>query len=355
MIYNFCTLFDSGYLDKGLVTYYSLKAHCQNFHIYMVAFDEIAYKCLNKLQLECCTVLYINDIENDELRKVKKERSRAEYCWTCASYITLYILENMSVDNCTYIDADLMFFSNPEKLIDELLNSGDSVLIVGHNFPETKKYQRISKEYGKYCVQFNTFLNDSRGKCVLREWVFNCLQQCSEENDGKTFGDQKYLDDWEQDYEGIHVLKHKGGGIAPWNIGKYILEESGKDLLIRERNAREVFPVIFFHYHDFREGKKILDMSSVRRHKNVDMNLLYIIYGTYIYELERVRNILDNTCDWHGKIEKKKKKISLQNLILNFYNYILFVFQIIGGGWRDFVFMKDIKKYARGRSDESIS
>lgn len=356
MMYNFCTLFDSGYLDRGLVAYYSLKEHCTNFHIYMVAFDEIAFKCLNKLQLKYCTVLLIDDIENDELRRIKKERSHTEYCWTCASYITFYVMENMQVDHCTYIDADLMFYANPEKLVDELLVSGGSVQIVGHNFPDTKKYRRMSQKLGKYCVQFNTFMNDEKGKKVLREWMFSCIQQCSEKNDGKSFGDQKYLDNWERDYEGVHVLENRGGGVAPWNIGEYVLAENGKELLIRDQKSGEVFPLVFYHYHAFREcGRNKIDMSSVRRHKKTDLHLLYILYGSYIYELDKVRTLLSNECAWSPAIPHKRKKKKLKDIVIDQINYVLFSLEIICGGWRDFVVIDNIKKFARGKNNEGIS
>lgn len=302
VLYNFCTLFDSGYLDKGLVTYYSLSKYCTHFHMYIVAFDEEAYACLTDMKLECCTVLFINDIENDRLRQIKKERSHAEYCWTCSSYITLYIMENMSVDNCTYIDADLMFFSNPERLVDELVKSGDSVLIVGHNYPDTQEYAEISRKFGRYCVQFNTFLNDPRGRRVLEDWTHNCLEKCDDGSDGKTFGDQKYLDDWESDYEGVHILRHKGGGIAPWNIGEYVLKENGSELLLKERSTGDVFPAVFYHYHGFQyKNKYYIDMSSVRRHEKVDLSLLYIIYGTYVSETDKIRSFLINQYGWKNK------------------------------------------------------
>lgn len=337
MLYNFCTLFDSGYLDKGLVAYYSLKKYCTNFHLYIVAFDKMAYKCLCNMELECCTILYINDIEDDRLRQIKRERSHAEYCWTCSSYITLYIMKKMPVQSCTYIDADLMFFSNPEILIDELIENEDSVLIVGHNYPDTKDYRDISKKFGKYCVQFNTFLNDSRGRRVLEDWTLNCLEKCNGGSDGKTFGDQKYLDDWEDNYEGIHILRHKGGGIAPWNIGKYVLKENGNELLIKERNTGEVFPVIFYHYHAFKyKNKYYIDMSAVRKHEKVDLSLLYIIYGTYVCETDKVRCFLNERYDWKKK-NTKFEKLRDDNKIV----------KIISKKLRDRVPIDIIKDFAR--------
>lgn len=61
----------------------------------------------------------------------------------------LYVLDHYDVDSCTYIDADLYFFSSPQILIDEV--GDNSVMITEHRY--TEKYDQ-TKTSGKYCVQF---------------------------------------------------------------------------------------------------------------------------------------------------------------------------------------------------------
>src|SRR5437588_187943 len=60
--------------------------------------------------------------------------------------------------------------------------------------------------------------------------------------DGK-LGDQKYLDDWPQRFDGVSVLEHVGGGVAPWNVTNYTVHERGG------RPWVDDVPVIFFHFH----------------------------------------------------------------------------------------------------------
>ena len=43
---NFCTLFDSYYLDKGLALYASLDKVCENFTLYIFCFDDRSYEIL---------------------------------------------------------------------------------------------------------------------------------------------------------------------------------------------------------------------------------------------------------------------------------------------------------------------
>ncbi len=48
---NFCTLFDSRYMSRGMAMYESLKKHCNNFHLYIFAFDDPCYNFFKKMHL----------------------------------------------------------------------------------------------------------------------------------------------------------------------------------------------------------------------------------------------------------------------------------------------------------------
>ena len=45
---NFCTLFDSYYLDKGLALYHSLCKATDDFDLYVFCFDEKSYEILTE-------------------------------------------------------------------------------------------------------------------------------------------------------------------------------------------------------------------------------------------------------------------------------------------------------------------
>ena len=49
---TFCTLFDSNYLDKGLVLYDSMKKVMEEFCLYILAMDERCYEILNDMKLK---------------------------------------------------------------------------------------------------------------------------------------------------------------------------------------------------------------------------------------------------------------------------------------------------------------
>lgn len=253
---NFCTLFDSNYLSRGLVMYDSLKKHCDDFHLYVFAFNAKAEEVLKTLNLKHMTVISLSEFEDEQLLKVKPERSRAEYCWTCTSSTIQYVLDHFEVENCTYLDADLRFYHNPRVLIDEMEASGKSVLITSHRY--TRRYDQ-SFLRGKYCVQFMYFKNNPEGREVLQWWRERCLEWCyARVEDGK-FGDQKYLDDWTTRFPSVHELEHLGGGVAPWNCQQYDFSLNNEKQLVGEANGNS-FPVVFFHFHGVKvyEGWKAI-------------------------------------------------------------------------------------------------
>jgi hypothetical protein len=241
---NFCTLFDSTYLSRGLAMYHSLLEHCRDFHLYVFTFNDECDDILQSLHLKFITVISLSKFEDEELLKVKPRRTRGEYCWTCTSSTILYVLNHYEVEHCTYIDSDLCFFSSPQPLIDEM--GDNSVLITPHRY--TAKYNQEEKT-GIYCVQFVTFKKDKRGLEALNWWRKACLEWCYNRFENGKFGDQKYLDDWPVRFEGVHVLKHLGGGVAPWNMQQYSFKQENGKLMGQVLNTGEKFEVIFFHFH----------------------------------------------------------------------------------------------------------
>lgn len=243
---NFCTLFDSNYLSRGLLMYESLRRHCSKFHLYVFAFDDACYEYLLKYENHSdLTIIPLSDFEDEDLLRIKPTRDSREYCWTCTSSTILYCIETFNLTNCTYIDADVYFYSDPTVLIEEM--GENSVLITAHRY--TPEYDQ-SEEKGKFCVQFVAFKNDERGMKVLRYWRNACIEWCyARAEDGKC-GDQKYLDAWSNRFEGIHELQHLGGGVAPWNIQQYsFVDTTSSGIVCRERQTGNIFNLVFYHFH----------------------------------------------------------------------------------------------------------
>lgn len=282
----FCTLFDSNYLTRGLAMYYSLAEHCLDFHLYIFPFDDKCLEILNRLNLDHVTIIPLNDFENDELLKIKNTRTRQEYCWTCTSSTILYVLEHYPVDHCTYIDADLFFFSSPDVLIEEMQDK--SVLITEHRY---SKENDLSSTSGKYCVQFLTFKNDAKGLRVLKDWIHECKNWCYARFEDNKFGDQKYLDNWMDKYNCVHELKHIGGGVAPWNVRQYKIVKKNRDIFIEKKKGDKLFKLIFYHFHGlifFKDG--IVKLANPIYF--LDKSVIKYLYRPYIRKLEEIKQFV---------------------------------------------------------------
>ena len=290
---NFCTLFDSHYLIKGLCLYESLKRVCSDFHLYIFAFDDRAWSILKSLQLEYVSVISLSEFEDNELLEVKKTRSKGEYCWTCTSSTILYCIQRFELSHCTYIDSDLYFFSDPKVLVDEM--GENDVLITEHRY--TPKYDQ-SLTSGKYCVQFMTFKNTENGLSVLNWWRNACLNWCHARYEDGKFGDQMYLDDWTIRFTGVHELKHLGGGVAPWNMQQYSFQEENSVLTGNEISSENKFDLVFFHFHGF-SSKNIgfLHLFHLTNYQ-LSQTTKKLIFLPYISEFQNQFQLLqtENVC-----------------------------------------------------------
>jgi hypothetical protein len=309
---NFCTLFDSNYLTRGLALYESLVKVCPSFHLYVVTFDQASYDYLSTNKPSFLTPISLQDFEDSALVQVKSTRSPAEYCWTCTPSVILYCIETFNLDACTYLDADMLFFHNPEILFEE--DREASIVITSHNYSRIYDQSAIS---GTYCVQFMYFRNDTKAMKALRWWRERCLEWCyAYVEDGK-FGDQKYLEDWPTRFEAVHVLNQPGAGLAPWNLQQYTFYYSGKQLTLKEKLSGNSFPVVFFHFHGlkFHTDNKVSFTGSLYE---LDDQAKDIFYIPYTKELLRISNTISGV---HKNIKSNganTESPSRKSVLLNF-------------------------------------
>jgi hypothetical protein len=235
---NFCTLFDYNYASKGIAMYLSLEQHTDDFVLYVMGMDRKCQERLNALGFKHMIVECIDDVDSPDLTKAKGNRSRAEFCWTCGAFFTDYFLHKYKLPDITYLDSDLMFFSSPRVVFEELEIANASVGIV----PHFKKYNL----FGIYNVEYVYFRNDEDGRSCLRWWRDECLKWCYNKLEEGKYGDQKYLDYFTDKFNNVHAIVNRGVGIASWNMNSY----NYKDGQVVYKGQK--WPFVFFHYSGFR-------------------------------------------------------------------------------------------------------
>lgn len=276
MKHNFCTLFDKNYLYKGLSLYNSLLKNCPEFVLWILCMDDIVYDRLDKFDLKKAVLIRYSDFEDEELRKIKPTRSVAEFCWTCTPSLPWYILQKEpSMEMITYLDADLLFYSDPTPIYKEF--GDNSVMIIEHRFPEHLKHMEVN---GIYNVQMMVFRNNDLGLECLNWWRDRCNEWCYYRLEDGKMGDQKYLDDWTTRFKGVHVLQHKGSGVALWNVMNYKTTERGSKVFIDDN------PLIFYHFHQFNILKKGSYDYGEGSIYNLTPDNVRLIYKPYVQAIE---------------------------------------------------------------------
>lgn len=231
---NFITILDSRFLPQGIALYKSMLRNMGDFRLWVVCVDEEAYSILSKLEFENIKPLSPKDYESEELLKIKQERSVAEYCWTLTPLSAGFVFSyDPTARRATYIDADIWFHKSPKPIFKQFEKSSGEVMITDHGF--APQYDQ-TEESGAYCVQFLIFNNSDTSKKVRDSWTNKCIESCSSiSSDGK-FGDQMYLNDWENVFgDAIFIMQNEEWAQAPWNSIRF---PYGK--------------CIFYHFQGFR-------------------------------------------------------------------------------------------------------
>ena len=316
---NFCTLFNSNYLSRGLVLYESLEKQHIDFHLYVIAFDDHTYNYFQKFPQKNLTAISLAQFEDEKLLAIKSTRSATEYCWTCTASTVLYAIKTFKLNHCVYIDADMCFYSNPQSLFDEW--GTNSILLTEHRY--TKEYDQ-SEISGKYCVQFVGFKNDTNGILALNYWRNSCIEWCYARVEGGKFGDQKYLDDWTTRFKNVHILQHLGGGLAPWNIQQYKFKGTKEGLIGIEQTTAKEFKPVFFHFHGLKVFKdNIIQLTGDVYEMNSDArNLFYRPYALCLLATsEKIHQNVNKVFNSNGAFQNSPAKPVNYLSLLRWYFY----------------------------------
>ena len=286
-----CTLFNTNYIDKGLTMYESIERYTHDFVLYVLCMDDRCFEILTDLNRPRFIPIKLQDFESPELLAVKSERSMGEYCWTCSSCLVDYVMRIFCPEYCAYIDSDLYFYDDVNTVVEEMQIHNASVMITGHRF---NWYDRRDSEWrvGKYCVEFNTFRNDEKGRSLLATWKQQCLEYCKIDGDGVHWADQKYMDNWCDDYDFCIETQNLGAGIAPWNIAQYRLVTKDEHGPVSVKCRGDKCRTLFYHFQNLSYIDTCIANSHTGGYWCVDFSLVHAFYKSYMEHIQRQKVIL---------------------------------------------------------------
>lgn len=293
----YCTLFDSNYFSRGIAMCESLARHAPGARMYLFAFNRTCEDAARALRLPNVTVVSLAELEDEALAAARRNRGWREFFWTCTPATIRHVLERFREPLCTYVDADVYFFASPAPMCEEL--DGHDVMLTAHRFsPECDS----TASSGIFNVQFMPFRNTPRGRAALDWWLDACLTSCELDPEQGKCGDQKYLDDWPTRFEGVTVLKHLGGGVAPWNVQQYRFRARDGGVIGEEIATGKAFELLFYHFHGLKltEQKNVhLTNSSYRLAQEV-VDLIYRPYVRHLLDVGRRVRAAGLEFDAHG-------------------------------------------------------
>jgi hypothetical protein len=282
---HFCTYFDANYLLRGLTLYRSLADTDCAFRLHVVALDDEAARILAGLGLPNMEVIPLAELESwaPALLTAKTNRRLIEYYFTLTPQLPLFFLaRHPGIDLITYLDADLYFYASPEPLFAEM--GERSILITPHRYPPRLKEQEV---YGLYNVQYQSFRRDAAGLACLQRWRDQCLEWCYDRIEDGKYGDQAYLDEWPGLYgERVAILRHRGGGVAPWNWSEAPIVRQGRVVTVGGD------PLIFYHFHGVKIFNPWFISNGLLDWGVMPWRLLRWFYVGYLRQLRATRRWL---------------------------------------------------------------
>ncbi len=266
---KYCTYFSFEFLPFGLTLLDSISEHDPGSTVFVLCLDSKTIEYLQGSKYSKVNLIELRSLEEmiPELLRAKANRSRTEYFWTltpCIIYYILFIKKNCSC--ITYLDADQIFYSSPTPIFNER-NEAD-ITIMPHRFPS--KISHL-ENHGKYNVSWLTFNKTENSRKCLEWWMKSCLDWCYSKVEGNRYGDQKYLDQFEKKFKNIHIIKHQGCGLAPWNFTEFNYSKR----------------IILLHYQSLRRLTNFFYFISIPLFENLNISKLKPYFATLIIQLRR--------------------------------------------------------------------
>jgi hypothetical protein len=129
-------------------------------------------------------------------------------------------------------------------------------------------------------------VSDYRDRCI--EWCFDRVE------DGK-FADQKYLDTWPQQYNGVVVLSGVPINVSYWNIGSFELTSEGGFLLLNGEKliAWHFSGLVTRDHWDYSLSHCADEITSCPE-------VISKVYAPYVYKLRSIREVAAEVIGFPG-------------------------------------------------------
>ena len=125
----------------------------------------------------------------------------------------------------------------------------------------------------------------------------------------ESFGDQKYLDEWEKRFGNIHEVENAGAGVAPWNLSDYRLEGKESNGIYLTYKGKQRVKLVFYHFQNLRFlDENTVNIGVYNEIGRKDRALINELYIYYVKRLVEIRKYLKNKYNLNFKAYENRKK-----------------------------------------------
>lgn len=250
-----CTICDWAYLARFLVLARSLRRVCPSLPLHVVCLDEASGRYLEGRAGIITIPLAELEQSDPAVAATRRFRTRQRYAWTLKPASCLHLLRTRGDAKAVlFLDADLMFFSGPGPIFDELTRGSVALVPERQVAPGAWTPAGVRPELGSaqgatwgfYNSGTIGFRRDCDGLAALRWWREQCIVSG---DDGGATGHEGYqwqLNPVPELFGSVRVIEHPGVGLAPWNARGTRLELRAGELLADGR------PLVYYHYQSLR-------------------------------------------------------------------------------------------------------
>lgn len=219
-----------------------------------------------------------------------------EFCTSIKPSVFSYLLEKTNYEKIIYLDPDIYIYHSLNPIFEILDNH--SIVLTPHITTIQNEFNGDRSESGLlstgvFNLGFCALKRSLSSKKMISWWHERLGDKCYIDSYDSYYTDQKWMDFLPCFFtsEELHVSRHLGMNIAPWNFFEREIFVENDILKVRNReenNEKLNFPVLFVHYSGYnyselKKGNVIQNnISNIKEYE--DVKFLTDVYAKAIHE-----------------------------------------------------------------------
>lgn len=295
---------DINYLAKAYSLIRSLRNTFYMGDIAVICHDKETFEKLSGLNLPKVLPFTIFEVENEfpELSLARSNRSQQEYFFCVTPFLLKFIMNRFESYLYVYLDSDLFFFSHFMSALE--IHRDYVIAITPHRYKPTHKHLEI---YGKYNVGLLSVRKSPDSENTINWWARQCIKSTSVSAASGIYGDQKYLDEFENLTWDFNSLNDLGHNVAPWNFTD-VVRINGELKVVENL---EVSTLVYFHFSGLKRYRYFSILGFMPFRQKATKRVKKLIYQPYLRSLQESEFKLGISMSY------EQKKIGLVNAINN--------------------------------------